>query len=90
MRRNIKSRCPWSSIVADGAETAWCSLSDEVLYTPSWAIFAASICTRGRVSPRPTDQERKRERNVRKPLTLYIDSKDFHNRTSGGMLAIEV
>lgn len=37
------SRFTWSSIFADGAATARCSLSDEVLYTPNWAIFAAFI-----------------------------------------------
>lgn len=40
---HLTSRFTWSSIVADGAETARCSLSDEVLYTPSWAILTASI-----------------------------------------------
>lgn len=40
---HLKSRFPWSSIFADGTATARCSLSDEVLYTPSWAILAAFI-----------------------------------------------
>lgn len=57
---------PWSSIVADEAATARCSLSDEVLYTPSWAILAAFICARGRVSAgmieRVRERGRKRER----------------------------